>query len=135
MSSKTHLEWIYNRLIEVHGENELYDYMIKFKEIIEEVNLNEAYLLDAVTKLVRLTILPMQEDLCKYLLQKDFKMDDELKMLVDVLIEKEESIYKQYGIVKHTSGKIEETKYCSCGDNGIWGEDGKCGICNKLIWG
>jgi hypothetical protein len=33
--NKQHLEWIYNRLIEIHNENPNYDYMLKFKEIIE----------------------------------------------------------------------------------------------------
>lgn len=33
--SVTHLEWIYDRLIHVHGENPNYDYMLKFKEIID----------------------------------------------------------------------------------------------------
>lgn len=36
-SNENHLEWIYNRLIEVHGENSNYDYMIKFKEIIQSL--------------------------------------------------------------------------------------------------
>ena len=31
---KQHLEWIYERLVEVHRENPNYDYMLKFKEII-----------------------------------------------------------------------------------------------------
>jgi hypothetical protein len=30
-----HLEWMYNRMIEIHGENKNYDYMIKLKKIIE----------------------------------------------------------------------------------------------------
>lgn len=30
-----HLEWIYDRLVNVHGEREEYDYMIKLREIIE----------------------------------------------------------------------------------------------------
>jgi hypothetical protein len=30
-----HLEWMYNRMIEIHGENTNYDYMIKLKNIIE----------------------------------------------------------------------------------------------------
>ena len=33
-SNKNHLEWIYERLVEAHGENPNYDYMLKFKEII-----------------------------------------------------------------------------------------------------
>jgi hypothetical protein len=32
-----HLQWIYDRMVNVHGENENYDYMIKFKEIIEQL--------------------------------------------------------------------------------------------------
>jgi hypothetical protein len=31
-----HLEWLYNRLIYVHNENENLDYMIKFKLIINK---------------------------------------------------------------------------------------------------
>jgi hypothetical protein len=34
---KTHLEWLYLRMILVHGENSNYDYMIKFKEIIDQL--------------------------------------------------------------------------------------------------
>lgn len=38
---KKHLEFLYLRLIKVHGENENYDYMIKFKEIIDSISLEE----------------------------------------------------------------------------------------------
>jgi hypothetical protein len=31
-----HLEWLYNRMLNVHGENENYDYMIRFKNIIDK---------------------------------------------------------------------------------------------------
>lgn len=34
---KKHLEWIYNRLIEIHNENPNYDYMIEFKKIINNL--------------------------------------------------------------------------------------------------
>ena len=30
-----HLEWIFGRMRDIHGENENYDYMIRFREIIE----------------------------------------------------------------------------------------------------
>jgi len=30
-----HLEWIYGRMIDIHGENVNVDYMIKFKNIIQ----------------------------------------------------------------------------------------------------
>ena len=33
---KHHLKWIYNRLINVHDEDPNYDYMLKFKEIIDK---------------------------------------------------------------------------------------------------
>ena len=39
-SNENHLEWIYNRLIEVHGENSNYDYMIEFKKIIENIKIS-----------------------------------------------------------------------------------------------
>ena len=32
-----HLEWLYNRMKSVHKENENYDYMLKFKEIIKSL--------------------------------------------------------------------------------------------------
>jgi hypothetical protein len=35
--NNNHLEWVYNRMIEIHGENPNYDYMIKFKEIIQSL--------------------------------------------------------------------------------------------------
>jgi hypothetical protein len=31
-----HLQWLYDRMVNVHGENKDYDYMIKFKEIIKQ---------------------------------------------------------------------------------------------------
>jgi len=33
---KEHLQWLYNRLVNIHGENPNYDYMLKFKEIIDK---------------------------------------------------------------------------------------------------
>lgn len=39
-TSGNHLEWIYHRLIETHGENPDYDYMIKLKEIADWVKTN-----------------------------------------------------------------------------------------------
>jgi len=35
MKDLEHLEWIYNRMIVVHKENPKYDYMLKFKEILQ----------------------------------------------------------------------------------------------------
>ena len=36
-----HLQWLYDRMVNVHGENKDYDYMIKFKEIMEYLLLNQ----------------------------------------------------------------------------------------------
>lgn len=36
----SHLEWIYDRLVTVHSENANYDYMLKFKDIIEKFKSN-----------------------------------------------------------------------------------------------
>ena len=33
----THLEFIYNRMAEVHGENKNYDYMLRFASIIDDM--------------------------------------------------------------------------------------------------
>ena len=50
-----HLEWVYERMKYVHNENENYDYMIRFREILEAlrqpvVSNNEALeLSDGVT--------------------------------------------------------------------------------------
>lgn len=107
MSNKTHLEFIYNRLVNVHNESEDIDYMIKFKSIIEDLQLQDAYLLDAVHNLVKLRIHPLKEDIVKYLSSKDFNGDSESKMMVDILNEKEEAIYNQYGISRQRCGKIQ----------------------------
>ena len=36
-NDKEMLTWLYERLVNVHGENENYDYMIKFKDIIDRM--------------------------------------------------------------------------------------------------
>lgn len=36
MNDKNFLEWIYNRMVRVHDENPAYDYMNRFRKIIEE---------------------------------------------------------------------------------------------------
>ena len=41
MTDNDFLQWIYNRMVEVHNENELYDYMHKFKGIIEKNKMTE----------------------------------------------------------------------------------------------
>jgi len=35
MDNSEHLQWIHDRLVHQHGENENYDYMIRLREIIE----------------------------------------------------------------------------------------------------
>ena len=37
-TDKDHLQWIYNRLAEVHGENKNADYMHRLKTIIDNTN-------------------------------------------------------------------------------------------------
>lgn len=32
-----HLKWIFNRMVEIHGEKSNYDYMIKFQSIINNM--------------------------------------------------------------------------------------------------
>jgi len=41
MSNKQFLEFIYNRMINKHDENPNYDYMDRFKKIIENVELDK----------------------------------------------------------------------------------------------
>ena len=36
MSDKEFLQWIHDRLVNVHNENENFDYMIKLRKIIKE---------------------------------------------------------------------------------------------------
>ena len=33
--TESHLEWIYQRMIRVHGEDKNVDYMVKFKELVQ----------------------------------------------------------------------------------------------------
>tara|TARA_R110000822_G_scaffold2004_8_gene9587 strand:+ start:3032 stop:3340 length:309 start_codon:yes stop_codon:yes gene_type:complete len=35
-TEKQHLRWMFDRLAGVHGENPMYDYMVKFKKIIDD---------------------------------------------------------------------------------------------------
>lgn len=35
-----HLEWLYERMKYLHNENENYDYMIRFREILEALRTN-----------------------------------------------------------------------------------------------
>lgn len=35
-----HLEWMYERMKSVHNENENYDYMVKFREILDNLRKN-----------------------------------------------------------------------------------------------
>lgn len=35
-SDAFHLGWIYNRLVNIHGENPQVDYMLRLKSIVEE---------------------------------------------------------------------------------------------------
>ena len=37
MTDKKFLNWIYDRMIYVYGENKSVDYMVKFKEIIDKM--------------------------------------------------------------------------------------------------
>lgn len=48
-----HLEWLYDRLKFVHGENENYDYMIKFREIIQANKDNDVKLLSDFWRLAQ----------------------------------------------------------------------------------
>jgi len=41
MSNVEHLEWVYGRMKNVHGENENLDYMIRFKSIIDDLKSKE----------------------------------------------------------------------------------------------
>ena len=38
MTDNDFLDWIYARMVKVHNENELVDYMQKFKDIIKRQN-------------------------------------------------------------------------------------------------
>lgn len=37
MKDFEHLEWIFSRMVEVHNENPNYDYMNRFKKIIQKI--------------------------------------------------------------------------------------------------
>jgi hypothetical protein len=41
MINREHLQFIYNRLVNVYGENPNVDYMMRFKEILDEIELEE----------------------------------------------------------------------------------------------
>jgi len=60
MSDKEHLKWMYNKLSKIHGEHIGFDYMIKFKKIIDNYNVpqligfEEFWVLDEDGKLDRM---------------------------------------------------------------------------------
>jgi hypothetical protein len=41
MTNSEHLNWLFDRLVEVHNENPNYDYMIRFRKIIDDVEKKE----------------------------------------------------------------------------------------------
>lgn len=102
MNKKT-LNFIYDRLVNVYGENENLDYMISFKENIDEINILEAKLLDAVHKLVFEKTEKFKDSLTNYLAQTN---NEEVKKMLDHLLKQEDNIYNQYGISRQNSGSI-----------------------------
>lgn len=54
MTDKEHLEWIYQRLVKVHGESELMDYMHRLKKIIGRVEQQRIEVLQLKTLLDRI---------------------------------------------------------------------------------
>ena len=41
MKDFEHLEWVFERLVEVHNEHPSYDYMIRFKKIVQKIKEQE----------------------------------------------------------------------------------------------
>jgi hypothetical protein len=41
MSDKEHLKWIHDRIVNVYGENENVDFLIRMREIIQAFNIKE----------------------------------------------------------------------------------------------
>ncbi len=41
MSDKEHLKWIHDRIVNVYGESENVDFLIRMREIIQTFNTNE----------------------------------------------------------------------------------------------
>lgn len=113
MNSIKHLEWIYDRLVEAHGENPNYDYMHKFKSIIEENNLREAYLLDAVHELAELKVKPLTDNL-KTILENNreylFDIQDFIDGMHKSIDKSKEEIYNKYEVTRQRVGKIESNK-------------------------
>lgn len=76
-------------------------------EMIENVDMLRAFLLDVVHRIVELGVKPMKEMISNYLKGEDSERDEEMKLLLESLHDREERIYNQYGIVRCTQGKIE----------------------------
>ena len=41
MTNKEHLQWIHDRIVNVYGESENVDFLIRMREIIKTFNTNE----------------------------------------------------------------------------------------------
>ena len=79
MTNSEHLNWLFDRLVEVHNENPNYDYMVRFRKIIDEVENEE--IKDSLTREEKISFIVKTESKIMVAIMKGHKasVEDELQ--------------------------------------------------------
>jgi len=79
MTNSEHLNWLFDRLVEVHNENPNYDYMIRFRKIIDEVENEE--IKDSLTREEKISFIVKTESKIMVAIMKGHKasVEDEFQ--------------------------------------------------------
>lgn len=79
MRNSQHLNWLFDRLVEVHNENPNYDYMIRFRKIIDEVENEE--IKDSLTREEKISFIVKTESKIMVAIMKGHKasVEDEFQ--------------------------------------------------------
>ncbi len=79
MTNSQHLNWLFDRLVEVHNENPNYDYMVRFRKIIDEVENEE--IKDSLTREEKISFIVKTESKIMVAIMKGHKasVEDEFQ--------------------------------------------------------
>jgi hypothetical protein len=79
MTNSEHLNWLFDRLVEVHNENPNYDYMVRFRKIIDEVENEE--IKDSLTREEKISFIVKTESKIMVAIMKGHKasVEDEFQ--------------------------------------------------------
>jgi hypothetical protein len=79
MTNSEHLNWLFDRLVEVHNENPNYDYMVRFRKIIDAVENEE--IKDSLTREEKISFIVKTESKIMVAIMKGHKasVEDEFQ--------------------------------------------------------